>query len=205
MCSGRTVPYGVYPWLRADSVRTTTLLQLESVRTKNKSYLSTQNNIKFSHLLFPKTQTPSSTRHTVQMKKVYLREYGSNGTTSNRASALPTTIGQVFEDIPYQPGLSCHVRSDVSLTSTDVSLTSPDVRTQVIWRSWRSCGNYNSLKICLIHFKFCAPSSSEAPRKQGMSHIQPSSKKISENFIWRKTWRNTAEMMLNKGLQEDDI
>jgi hypothetical protein len=51
--------------------------------------------------------------------------------------------------------LICHVRSDVSLTSADV-------RPQVIWRSWRSCGKYDSLKICLIHFKFCVPSSSQA-------------------------------------------
>ncbi len=39
--------------------------------------------------------------------------------------------------------LSCYVRPDVSLTSADV-------RTQVTCRSWRSCGKYNSLKICLI-------------------------------------------------------
>ncbi len=57
---------------------------------------------------------------------------------------------------------SCHVRPDVSLTSADV-------RPQVTWRSWRSCGKYNSLKICLILFKFCAPSSSRGPRKKGMS------------------------------------
>jgi hypothetical protein len=33
------------------------------------------------------------------------------------------------------------------------------VRPQVTRRSWRSCGKYDSLKICLIHFKFCVPSS----------------------------------------------
>ncbi len=93
---------------------------------------------------------------------------------------------------------SCHVRSDVSLTS-------PDVRPQVIWRRWRKWGRYNSFKIRFIHFKFCSPSSSQTPRKQGTSHIQLSSNCLSEKFIWRNAWRDPAEMMHNKGLQEDDI
>jgi hypothetical protein len=76
--------------------------------------------------------------------------------------------------------LSCHVR-------TDVSWRQADVRTQVTWRSWRSCGKYNSIKICLILFKFCASSSSQDPQKQGMSLTPLSSNFYSENFIWRKS------------------
>jgi hypothetical protein len=37
------------------------------------------------------------------------------------------------------------------------------------------------------------------------SRIQLSSNFLSENFIWRKVWRDPAAMMHNKGLQEDDI
>ena len=75
--------------------------------------------------------------------------------------------------------LSCHVKPDVRWRQVDV-------RPQVTWRTWRSYWKYNSLKICLILFKFCTPSSSQAPWKQGMSHTPLSSIFLSPNFIWRK-------------------
>ena len=86
----------------------------------------------------------------------------------------------VYDTYKVPLRLSCYVRPDVSLTSAYV-------RSQVTWRSRRSCGKYNSLKICLILFKFCAPSSSQAPWKQGMSRTPISSIFLSPNFIWRKS------------------
>ncbi len=65
-------------------------------------------------------------------------------------------------------------------------LTSADVRSQVTWRNWRSYGKYNSLKICLIHFKFCTPSSSQTPSKTGYVTHPTFFNFLSENFIWRK-------------------
>ena len=75
-------------------------------------------------------------------------------------------------------------------------LTSTDVRPQVTWRSWRNCEKYNSLKVCLIHFKFCAPSSFQVPSKTGYVTYITFLFFSSENFIWRKTWR---EAVLVKG------
>jgi hypothetical protein len=57
-----------------------------------------------------------------------------------------------IHDSYHASHLSCHVRPDVSWHQVDV-------RPQVTWQNWRNCGKYKSLKICLIHFKLCAPSS----------------------------------------------
>ncbi len=72
-------------------------------------------------------------------------------------------------------------------TPKDRGWRQDDVRSQVTWRIWRNWGKYNSLKICLIHFKFCAPSSPQEPSKTGYVTYPTFFNFLSENFIWRKS------------------
>ena len=78
--------------------------------------------------------------------------------------------------------LSCHVRSDVSLTSADV-------RSQVTWRNWRNCGSITRLRFVWFTSKFVHLPRRKPPWKQGMSRIPLSSFFYPKILSDVKTWR----------------
>ena len=68
-----------------------------------------------------------------------------------------------------------------------------DVRRQVTWRRSRNWGKYNSIEICLIHFKFCTSCYSSPIQQQCMSRISLLSFFYPKISIWRNLTKSSGK------------